>query len=739
MDMTPSTANPDWRQELELLASQDVHAEGFDALFENFCAQHGITYEKALTDLSEVGHLETAHQIVDVLLQSRPDSLPTKVGVFNFYCSICDWLNENGVRVAEDLVQLMPHDGGAYSYLAYSYKYAGERGKLISLLKDGNKKCPNPIFFQANASQELPDPILDAVRNEISHDDVFLSEIHVDTLEHFISIKTHLAQEIGTDKAVLSGILAHTSTGGEYCFRFGAAANSMDRKTEWRAVPPGHFCEVRDTTLGTFSSWLCYGAAHEFLVDPCAITTLWPFAIDRNHLDGVGQITLLYGWRPSSLPPSDTPLTQSRIHSIDLRGGKVAFQVRHKNMDSKGGSFVFSIGSFLVGGRRSSDGHKTWAASQWMMTGKPTPCANTHDKEWDEISFDIEADPQLWSYGSNNSTQADSERYGYAPLSQMVACHNGNLVICQMFADEKALPEGEITLREGRVIYRDWSMLRNGYGAELVSFPGNDRDAALKLTNGQYRGLSDGWNSVNDEASPPHKFVWKLPEDGQPDGIVLVQHPRYPVLMAQVYLRNGGPNGRVVYAGLANLPAPGFDTPKRVYITVPDTISATHLEVSLMQGQNADGIGLMGVEVFGKFTPILTAAEPVTVCEDIKGLKPGSDLHYRLVYRDETGVTESEVHTLKIPSDATPILHTLCRLEDEDNAWLVHGNPMGLETLLEVRLDQEMISELPFGRGTYRRHIIARIPQELYAPGKILSVQAKNHHGASEIVSLTLP
>lgn len=721
------------------IADNVPHAEIID-YFEASCGAGRALQFEVLKKSEKFKFFDVVDTVMLGLVERYPDDKHLYHSVAISYNSVDRF--ERGISIAKFFIESNYDTETMYSRLAYGYKYAGEREKVLNTLKVGFEKFERPVFYQACAVHNLPNNVIEEISKEVMQGN---QKTLPDPLEDIsarssgaLCIETLNAQEIGTDCAVLSGVLTHTAAGGEYCFQYGNSADVLDKKTAWHPTPPGLFSEVRDTTLSTFSSWLCYGSAHEFPVDPCAIVSKWPFACDRNHIDGIGQITLLYGWSPSALSAGE-PTTISRMHAIDLRGGKVSFQVRHRDMDAKGGSLVFGIGSHLIGGRIDDDGSKTWAASQWMMTGKPQVCENTKDEEWGKITFDVQADPQLWSYGaSNREEQHHYARYTYLPLGHMTERHNSNLVVCQMFADECEIPEGEITLREGRAVYRDWSMLRNGNGAELVVFPGHDHDAALKLTNGQYRNQADGWHRTKDDAASPCKFIWKLPEGGQPDGIVLVQHPRYPVLFAQVYLREGGPDGRIVYAGMPNLPEIGFDQPKRFFIEIPKDSSATHLEVNLMQGQNAEGIGLMGVEVFGDFTPKHGANDSVTVCEDVAHLTPGADLHYQLVYRDGSDVTEGKIHTLKLPGDATPILHTLEQIEYDERAWLLHGNPMGLDTKLEVRLDGDVIKKLPFGRETYRRHMVVRVTQDQYVPGKVLEVVAKNEHGASAPISLTL-
>ncbi len=725
---------PQW---LVRLAKETGSSSGLVSSFEECCKVYNMSPADVLVKIANMGRCGLAYDIVDALLQIYPYHQDVKFSIFSFYCVTDDFVK--GIDVAEDLLATQPDDPWLYYYLVYSYKLTGDREKVIHTLKQGYQQCARPIFYQSSASHSLCEHLKGAILEEIRTDQgAFPSAIDSQStasLPRPLSIKTAHAQEIGVNAAVLSGTLAQTSPGGKYCFQYGEDVDNLEEQTPWQPVPPGVFSEVRDATLSTFTNWLCYGTSHTYELEPCAIKSKWPFAIDRNHLVGVGQITLLCGWRPSSLPVQGT-----MSPSLDLRGGEISFQVRRTNMNAWGGELVLGLGAFSTEKRKSDSSERAWTASQWMLSARPMPCFDTKDEEWDEITFDIEADPQLWSYGANNPVEQDnSDRYVYLSLAQMIAHYNGNVVMCQMFADEKEIPEGEFTLREGRIVYRDWSMVRNANGGELVSFPGQDRKAALKLTNGQYRGLSDGWNSVeNGEDGAPNTFVWRLPEACDIDGIVLVQHPRYPTLLAQVWLRDGARNGRVIHAGLISLPAPGYDQPKRFFMPVAQGTEATHLEVTLMQGQNPEGVGLMGVEVFGQFTPQSAVTDPVSVCEDIQDLNPGAHLHYRLMYRDENGEKYGEIQNLNIPCDATPMLHTLSPIKHRDRTWLVQGNPMGLDTKVVVRFDGEVIAERPFGRGNCRRHTIVSVPQNLAKAGKEITVQAVNEQGSGNILSVKL-
>jgi len=55
-----------------------------------------------------------------------------------------------------------------------------------------------------------------------------------------------------------------------------------------------------------------------------------------------------------------------------------------------------------------------------------------------------------------------------------------------------------------------------------------------------------------------------------------------------------------------------------------------------------------------------------------------------------------------------------------------------------VRLDGALIHEASFAKGEYRRHTVIRVSDDLYAPGKELSVKAVNEQGASEPLSCIL-
>lgn len=739
--MTSPGGHPqEWHHSIEILAQAEMtNGERVSALVD-CCKQFGLSVMEAISELQAIGRADVAYQSVEALLEAYPDNTEVKRNAAYFFCDVLAFTKAG--PLAQELLEITPDDPDLYYMLAYAFKHTGERDKVLSVLKEGRAKCSHPIFYQAAALSGPPDDIRTAALHDISHDDDRApSKTEDDTTASAtgpLITETLNGQEIGTTAATLSGSVAHTSCGGEYAFQYGESADNLNHRTPWQAVPPDTFSEVRDTTLSTFSSWLCYGSSHEYNVDPCSITSQWPFGIDRNHLAGIGQITLLYGWCPSSLPRARTP-EPSRMHNIDLRGGTISFKARHQDFTPSQGTLTLGLGSHLLKDDFPSSSTRPWIASQWMMTGKPIALASCEPNEWSDISVDIDANPEAWSYGANNpAEQGNSDRYAYLPLSRIVGAHNGYVAMCLMYGDDREIPEGEISLREGRVRYRDWSMLRNGNGAELISFPGDSRDDALKLTNGQYRTHSDGWHRLTGNDFSPNKFIWALPQNNQVDGVVLIQHPRYPLRLAQVYLRNGGPDEKVVHAGMINLPDLDTNTPKRTLITIPENIEATHLEVNLMQGQDPKGVGLLGVEVFGDFSPKQTASAPVVVCADAKNVTPGAKLHFRIVYRDKTGTTEGNIQTLQIPGDSRPQLHTIKLMEGDDPAWLVHGNPMGFNTELNVSLDGESIQTVPFGEGTYRRHIVVQITPAQYKTGKTLEILATNEHGTSSPLCIML-
>ena len=93
---------------------------------------------------------------------------------------------------------------------------------------------------------------------------------------------------------------------------------------------------------------------------------------------------------------------------------------------------------------------------------------------------------------------------------------------------------------------------------------------------------------------------------------------------------------------------------------------------------------------------------------------------------------------LGLQSDNKPVLHGIEPHEHDDKAWLVHANPMGLDTTLEVRLDGELVDQLPLAQGDYRRHTVVRLSEQHYVPGKTLEVSARNDKGFSKALSIVL-
>lgn len=706
------------------------------------CQRHDYPYAEVLNGLRTLGHDDLAASLAVGLLDADtfdPHVLFFVVQVF-FQSVVPPFVTEAVERcLVANPEAVMAYDQLAhtvYAFLAYAYKLSDAPEKVPDVLRRGREHCGHVINYQAAMSNILPDDIAaQTLVEERATDGGDLAD-GVEACQPSpgeMVLETGRAQEIGLGGAVLSASVGHAAPGAQYAFAYGYASDALDQMTPWQPVPPGCFSEVRDSTLGTFKSWLCYGTDHEFATAPCAVTSKAPFANDRNHLDGVGTFTLMYGWRPSALPEGEHP-SASRMHAIDLRGGAVGFHLRHADVDSKGAALVLGAASHETGTKGDD-----WFASQWMMTGAPMPCAAQTAGAWEELTFAIEADPSYWSFGANNPKEQDNwNRYVYAPLESIVDAHNGNFTVNLMFPAGDDTVEGAVSLRAGWARYRDWSMLRNGYGASLVAFPGDDEQAALKLTNGQYRGAADGWFMLHDGPLPQAKFVWELPEGAGPDGLVLVQHPQYPSALAQIYLREGGAGGKVVYAGMTALPNLGYDQPKRVFVSLPETEGATHLEINLMQGHKPEGLGLMGVELFGRFVPQVAVGVPVAVCTDLKRLKAGEVLHYRIVCRDGAGEHAGDVHTLALPGDAAPVLASLDPLDDPAGAWRVHGNAMGEETVLEAHLDGVLIAQRPFGTTGYRRHGVVHIPEDERGSGKTLRVQLKNASGSSEALERIL-
>lgn len=511
--------------------------------------------------------------------------------------------------------------------------------------------------------------------------------------------------------------------GGAYRFEYGLAGGTLDNATDWEPVPPGLFSEIWESTVASFRNWLVYGAGHQVSEAPPAISAEWPFGIDRNHLDGIGHLTLLYGWRPGVLPDIDLCRSARHRGGVDLRGGTVAFQVRHRGMSGAGGLYVLGANSYL-------DGNTAGPASQWMMTGQYLRPSDIPDGRWADIAFEIDPDPDAWTFAAGNRTeQAASYRYVYSPLRDIVGHHNSHLTMTEVFAAEAEVCEGALDLRGGRLRCRDWSMLRDGYGAVLVESPGR-RDTSSNLVNGMYRKADDGWHGT-----PGATFVWRLPDGARPETLALVQHPAAPAKRVAVRLRS---EHAILWEVSVDLPAPAPTHPNRVFVDFPPDLRVGHLEIRVMSGHSDAVAGLLGVEAFGAFRPAIVERAPFMVSADIGPFASNSSLDYRLVYRDDACLIAGETMTYTAPPCRKPLLFSLYALDDARSHWIVRANAMGLPTILHIAIDGGEVATLSLGESESRRHAAFRLPVGRSRRGGALSVMARNAAGDSAVHSATL-
>ncbi len=710
-----------------ILQSRGTNAD-FVAAFERISSNHRLNGTEMLELVEASGRSDLVDQIIGRVLSNRPGDREIYCFALQFYIQGNRYAR--GVRIATDCLRRFPNDAFPYNFLAYAFKYLGNPDRVRELLAEMYGQRIQPVFFQAAMKQDIPNAVATAAAAEVAA----ASAIEFPAIQpEFGSpqgspqVSTGSAQEIGTDGATLVGELGNARVGGEYRFEFGFSETNLDMATPWKPVPPGLFAEIWENAVASVGNWLVYGAAHRFKASPSAIESEWPFGIDRNHLDGIGQVTLLYGWRPSAVQPDEGNRPDVPGPAIDLRGGKISFRVRHSGMEGSGGVYVVGLNSYLVG---DPEGR----ASQWMMTGQPQLPAEFPDGKLRDIEFDIDENPENWTFAANNpNEQDDSSRYTYLPVSDLVETHNCAITMTEAFTDETKIAKGTLELQGGRIIYRDRSIIRDGYGAELVAAPGDDLAAARRLVNGKYRNINDGWQGNLAKGAPT--FLWRLPDGAQPQTVVLAQHPVAPTRTAIVRLLR---EGAVIEEHRLNMPNPSANAPERTSVEMNAPAWPTHLEVTLDSGHVGASAGLLGVEAFGTFTPAIVAQEPVTLSADVDAIPSGSTMRYRLVYRDSLGTVAGEVCEHDAPSDRKPLLKSLSPIDDKGTHWLVRANAMGLSSTLSVSLDDVSFAEIPLGCSSIRRHAAIRIPEHLRDRGGRMSVQARNQEGESNILEAML-
>ncbi|HEX9701932.1 MAG TPA: fibronectin type III domain-containing protein, partial [Rhodospirillales bacterium] len=362
-------------------------------------------------------------------------------------------------------------------------------------------------------------------------------------------VVTGEAEPTGRGSVNLNGAVAGTTLPTRYHFRYGKSPKSLRRQTPTRWLPAGLCGRVRDAGENVYRRLTVYGLTVCF-VRPgapatdggphprcnAAMTIEWPFGKDRNHLNGIGVIDLLSGWRsaahlrgrvPRAFDSKVFPKPAYPGETLDLSDARFAVTYRARDFNAKA---FHPVAWVHAGTGKAVESTISENLAPWAYTGQLESRAFISDGQWHRLSFELDCDSNAWSFCGTNTEEMGStmERYTYHPIGAALRENrNGNICICFVFGDELDTPEGDIEFGELELVYRSQSLLLPGQGTALIAWPADAAFDPGLLTGGWIGDLDHCWQELGNRPGPK-EFVWRFRDTASIKTVCLHQHPVWP-------------------------------------------------------------------------------------------------------------------------------------------------------------------------------------------------------------------
>lgn len=556
--------------------------------------------------------------------------------------------------------------------------------------------------------------------------------------------ETGNASLIGTDGLTVQGAAGGTCLPTRTWFAWGTDAGNLSNATPSRPLPPGRTLRVRDFPFHNLKRWNVYavetnmkpnaGKSGGENIPDYALKLTAPYGKDRNHLSGVGVADLVCSW-DCTVQPLEEIEGRYPGDSLDFRDAEVEFTLESSGLDAKDFLISFWFHSFTG---TTSTGVGTEDSAPWGLTGQLVdPAQISTDPK--TFRFTLPCRSADWTYAGNNPAEqfGHSNRYTYYPLHDSLADHRGNMVLIFLFGDERVTLEGAIDIHAGSLKCRNPSLLAPGTAARLVSWPRESLMDPQSLTNGWVGNPDHFWIS-GPNPDEPQEFVWELGPETTVEALRLRQNPLFPSERAEVLGGDTRDDWEMLWE--TDLPAEpeGDKNELSVFRVLDSAAEIRFLKLRILSGYNKEFWGLDAIEVFGSGPDPRPELEPCTLCEDLAGLKPGSEIFYQLVAENEAGESRGEVRSFTLPEDQTPVIlgAEVFSQEPGKTTVLVRLNAMGLETTLTGHCEDgdgnalEDVSR-PAGSEKTPRHIT--YAARGVSPGTLYSLEltAENEAGTS--------
>lgn len=471
------------------------------------------------------------------------------------------------------------------------------------------------------------------------------------------TVTTRPASALGLDAMTVNGSIHPHGLHTTYLFEYGPT-EKYGRKTAPVPLPPrlaAFYHETWDEGMGGWSGGLSGknlthhasgGASGGF------VRYSEPDQNDPNHVSGIGTVHLAKYVYPSGpwAKLAGKPLLQLGGDDPDLRDARVQLHVRGNRFEANGAELQWwtqsqsnlGVGPAGPGFRMANWAYTGFSLTKLLASGK-----------WEKVDYRLRNDPEDWTYAGNNRAQPNYQRYSYWSINDAQAHLNGDFFHMLTYVDPNNPPRGSIDFDEFDLAYRNYSLLLPSNGGKLVQAPKAPDDAAT-LTDGWRHGAGRMWRSADNPAGPLD-FVYALKDPVVIRAVQLHQNPEWPAKEVEVLVSTDGKE----YASLLKRVLPEKGVPNANFgFTFDEKLSAkaSFLKVRVLSGYGKEHWGLGEIEVFGSGATMLPDDDLYHVNLDVKGLKPGTTYHYRLVATNSAGTSHGKDLSFTVPADSKPLV-----------------------------------------------------------------------------------
>ncbi|NWG12238.1 MAG: hypothetical protein HXY20_01750 [Acidobacteria bacterium] len=493
-------------------------------------------------------------------------------------------------------------------------------------------------------------------------------------------VTTTCAEAVGLTGMMVNGSINARGLHTTYYFEYGPDP-SYGRRTVQCELPSGaraYFSEGWDKGLGAWGSWLTAEHHSAKGKSPGFNRFSEPSEVDDNHEDGIGSVHLVKYLLCGPVAPPGYSTVVLGGGDPDFRGARISYWVRGINWQPHGSELLFWAQSQRNIQIQYGPG---WRRANWAYTGMPLT-DYLLDGRWHRVEYELRNDTSFWSYAGNNPTGQgkSAERYEFWPLEDSLRHLNWDFFHLLAFIDRESPPTGAIDFDEFELSYPNKSLLVPGNGGLLIGWPADSEDDPRALTDGWRCGAAHSWKSRLNP-SGHQEFVYSFRDPVTVQTIQLHQHEQWPTREAEIQVSADDRVFRTI--ACCSLPRVEEAGPNQAFGFVSGLSEpARYLKLILKSGYTTERLGLGEIEVFGTGAMLLPADCQSYVNACISGLNPGNTYHYRLVARNEAGISYGEDRAFTTPAAHNPLVFTLGprRVGSRSAAVEARINALGLPT-----------------------------------------------------------